>query len=176
VVADRDGAPYLRYSNHKMKREALVPIDDELQAGISSQQQRVLQRWADGAPVLLPRPNMNPGGHQPIAANTYRDALSRWLERCDIRDEHGQLAHLTPHQRRHTPGTRLKMGRIAFDASFGSSCEHALPAAQRAALRRPRPAGTPRSCGDLRLHGPPGSDATMMRLIPLRGVHHRCDC
>src|SRR6266700_3806971 len=59
VVTDRDGAPYLRYSNHKMKREALVPIDDELQAEISSQQQRVLQRWPDGAPVLLPRPNMN---------------------------------------------------------------------------------------------------------------------
>jgi integrase len=107
VVADRDGAPYLRYSNHKMKREALVPIDDELQAEISSQQQRVLQRWPDGAPVLLPRPNMNLGGHQPIAANTYRDALSRWLERCDIRDEHGQLVHLTPHQWRHTLGTRL---------------------------------------------------------------------
>jgi len=107
VVADRDSAPYLRYSNHKMKREALVPIDDELQAEISSQQQRVLQRWADGAPVLLPRPNMNLGGHQPIAANTYRDALSRWLERCDIRDEHGQPAHLTPHQWRHTLGTRL---------------------------------------------------------------------
>src|SRR4029077_9513484 len=61
----------------------------------------------EGAPVLLPRPNMNLGGHQPIAANTYRDALSRWLERCDIRDEHGQLVHLTPHQWRHTLGTRL---------------------------------------------------------------------
>ena len=90
-----------------MKREALVPIDDELQAEISRQQQRVLQRWPDGAPVLLPRPNMNLGGHQPIAANTYRDALSRWLERCDIRDEHGQLVHLTPHQWRHTLGTQL---------------------------------------------------------------------
>jgi integrase len=103
VVSDRDGAPYLRYANHKMKREALVPIDDELQADISSQQQRVLQRWPDGAPVLLPRPNMNLAGHQPISASTYRDALSRWLERCDIRDEHGQLVHLTPHQWRHTP-------------------------------------------------------------------------
>jgi hypothetical protein len=32
VVSDSDGALYLRYCNHKMKREALVPIDDELQA------------------------------------------------------------------------------------------------------------------------------------------------
>ena len=31
VVTDADGAPYLRYHNTKMKREALVPIDEELQ-------------------------------------------------------------------------------------------------------------------------------------------------
>ena len=31
VVRDADGAPYLRYSNRKMKREALVPIDEELE-------------------------------------------------------------------------------------------------------------------------------------------------
>ena len=36
--------------------------------------------------------------------------------------------------------------------------------------------GAPRGCGDLGLHSPPGSDATMMQLIPLRGVHHRCAC
>ena len=30
VTADDAGAPYLRYFNHKMKREALVPLDDEL--------------------------------------------------------------------------------------------------------------------------------------------------
>jgi integrase len=26
ITRDKDGAPYLRYLNHKMKREALVPI------------------------------------------------------------------------------------------------------------------------------------------------------
>ena len=31
VVRDGDGAPYLRYFNHKMKREALVPIDEEVE-------------------------------------------------------------------------------------------------------------------------------------------------
>jgi hypothetical protein len=31
-------------------------------------------------------------------------ALLRWLSVCDIRDEHGQPVHLTPHQWRHNPG------------------------------------------------------------------------
>ncbi len=30
LVTDVDGAPYLRYVNHKMKRDALVPIDEQL--------------------------------------------------------------------------------------------------------------------------------------------------
>jgi hypothetical protein len=33
--------------------------------------------------------------------------LYRWLEYCDVRDEHGQPVRLTPHQWRHTLGTRL---------------------------------------------------------------------
>ena len=66
---------------------------------------------------------------------------------------------------------RCQVSGIASDASLGSSREHALPASQRAALRRPQPAGTPRGCGDLGLHGPPGSDATMMRLMPCAGCN-----
>jgi hypothetical protein len=82
----------------------------------------------------------------------------------------------TPHWFRHTHASALQMGRIAFDASFGTSREHALPAAQRAALRCPGLQGAPRGHDDLGLHGPPKTDATMMRLIPLRGVHHSCAC
>src|SRR5258708_1239555 len=47
TVPDDSGAPYLRYFNHKMKREALVPIDDELAALIRGQQ-RVLARYRAG--------------------------------------------------------------------------------------------------------------------------------
>jgi len=54
-VADADGAPYLRYFNHKMKREALIPIDEELHGLIRKQQRQILGRWP-AAPVLFPRP------------------------------------------------------------------------------------------------------------------------
>ncbi len=105
--ADADGAPYLRYYNAKMKRDALVPIDDELFRLIGEQKQRVLQRFPAGTPVLFPRQNGNLNGRKPISSHTYRSALDRWLEDCDIRDEHGQPVHLTPHQWRHTLGTVL---------------------------------------------------------------------
>ena len=102
TVTDANGAPYLRYYNTEMKREALVPIDDELRAMISAQHHRIRLRWPDGTPVLFPRPQTNMAGTRPIGGGTYRGALYRWLEDCDIRHEHGQPVHLTPHQWRHT--------------------------------------------------------------------------
>ena len=107
VVTDADGAPYLRYYNHKMRREALVPIDEELARQIALQRQRAAERWPGGTPVLFPRPQANLPGTRHIGGSTYRTALYAWLETCDIRDEQGQPVHLTPHQWRHTLGTVL---------------------------------------------------------------------
>jgi integrase len=102
IVTDAKGAPYLRYVNHKMKREALVPIDEEVRDLIVEQRVRIgAARW------LFPRPTKNPEGRVPVGSGTYRQALYRWLERCDVRDAHGRPVHLTPHQWRHTLGTRL---------------------------------------------------------------------
>jgi integrase len=107
VVTDDAGAPYLRYWNTKMKREALVPADEDITAMIAAQRDRVRRRWPDGTPVLFPRPTRNVNGTRHTGTGTYRDALYQWLERCDIRNEHGQPVHLTPHQWRHTLGTAL---------------------------------------------------------------------
>jgi integrase len=107
IVRDADQAPYLRYYNHKMKREALVPIDEELNQQIRDQRQRCQTRWPDGIPILFPRPTANLTGHRPLSSGTYRGSLNRWLRRCDIRDAHDQPVRLTPHQWRHTLGTRL---------------------------------------------------------------------
>ena len=107
VVHDADGAPYLRYFNHKMKREALVPIDEQLHQHLSEQQQRLLEQWPAGVTVLFPRRGANLRGDKPISSSGYRSSLTEWLKRCDTRDELGRPVHLTPHRFRHTLGTRL---------------------------------------------------------------------
>jgi integrase len=107
VVRAADGAPYLRYVNHKLQREALVPIDDSLERQLREQQRRVLARWPAGAPVLFPQQTRNPDGGKPLSTTVYRQQLRRWLASCEVRDEHGQPVQLTPHQWRHTFATRL---------------------------------------------------------------------
>lgn len=106
IVRDADSAPYLRYTNNKMKREALVPIDEEVERFIIDQQRRVQQRWPEhGSPWLFPALQVNPDGRKPWTG--YHSRLTQWLDKCDVKDEHGQPVHLTPHQWRHTFGTRL---------------------------------------------------------------------
>lgn len=131
MVRDSDGAPYLRYVNRKMKREALVPIDEEVEQAIIEQQQRILRRWPGGSPWLFPAPRMNPDGRKPLTTHSYRGQLRDWLERCDVRDEHGRPVHLTPHQWRHTFGTRLinrdvpqEVVRVLLDHSSGDMTAH----------------------------------------------------
>ena len=131
IVRDEAGAPYLRYDNRKMKREALVPIDEETEQDITAQQQRILARWPDGVPGLFPAPKMNPDGRRPLSTHSYRGQLRDWLERCDVRDEHGRPVRLTPHQWRHTFGTRLinrdvpqEVVRVLLDHSSGEMTAH----------------------------------------------------
>lgn len=107
IAYDGEGAPYLRYLNHKMKREALVPIDADLADAITAQRHRLQEDWPDGTPVLFPRVTHNDNGEEPVSDGVYRKALHRWLKRCAVRDEHGQPVRVVPHSFRHTLGTRL---------------------------------------------------------------------
>ncbi len=131
VVRGGDSAPYLRYTNRKMKREALVPIDEEVEHAIAEQQQRILRQWPGGSPWLFPAPKMNPDGRKPLSTHSYRGQLRDWLGRCNVRDEHDRPVHLTPHQWRHTFGTRLinkdvpqEVVRVLLDHSSGEMTAH----------------------------------------------------
>lgn len=103
---DEHGAHYLLYRNHKMRRQAYVPIDDKLAAAIAVQQQTVRSRWPDG-PVLFPMVYRNPDGTRAISRSAYAAKLKKWLLDCDIRNESGARVRPTPHQFRHTYATDL---------------------------------------------------------------------
>jgi integrase len=95
------GAIYLRYRNHKMRRDAVVPIDDELAVMIQEQQARTRQR--SPLPVGCCRAAApNPDGHLSIPTATFHVQLGQWLEMCGVTDELGQPVHVTAHQFRHT--------------------------------------------------------------------------
>ena len=162
-----DTGPHVRVTG-KGRKERCTPLDKPTVA--------VLSAWLTeragqpGDPLLCTRRG------RPLSPDAIQARLGKYHAIAAGRCPSLADKTLSPHVLRHTTAMTLKIGRIAFDASFGSSREHALPAAQRAALRSPRPARAPRGCDDLGLHGPPMADATMMRLMPLRGVHHRCAC
>ncbi len=106
LVRDPAGATYLRYRNHKMCREAIVPIDERLAAEITDQQHRTRAAHPDTT-VLFPRTHANPNGRHPIGPNTFDMHLKQWLAAAAVTDELGRPAKVTPHQFRHTYATRL---------------------------------------------------------------------
>jgi integrase len=106
LVRDPAGATYLRYRNHKMRREAIVPVDEQLAAKIADQQRRTRAAHPDTT-VLLPRTHANPDGRHPIGPNTFDMHLKQWLAAVAVTDELGRPAKITPHQFRHTYATRL---------------------------------------------------------------------
>ncbi|MFZ3392427.1 site-specific integrase [Rhodococcus sp. 7Tela_A2] len=106
LVHDHQKAPYLRYYNRKMKREALVPISDELAAAINAQITHVRDHYSTRA-ILFPRTRNNRDGTQVIGGSVISTTLQQWVADCGIRDERGEPVHVTAHQFRHTLGTRL---------------------------------------------------------------------
>jgi hypothetical protein len=73
---------------------------------ITAQQQAMIDEFGDPA-FLLPRRTRNPEGNVAFSTATFRGQLHQWLRVCDIRDEHARPVRVTPHQWRHTFGTRL---------------------------------------------------------------------
>jgi integrase len=71
LVHDGQGAPYLRYTNHKMRRDAFVPIDTDLAEAITAQQQAVFTEFSEPT-FLLPRPTRNPAPFRAGDAPTCR--------------------------------------------------------------------------------------------------------
>lgn len=106
IVRDHQNAPYLRYYNRKMKREALVPITEQLEHELTVRISAV-HREHGVSGILFPREKHNFAGAHPINSSQTFKILNDWTNACDIRNEHGHPVHITAHQFRHTLGTRL---------------------------------------------------------------------
>jgi integrase len=115
VTVDEAGAPYLVFFNHKLSREAIIPISDRLVAQIRRQQRDLAERFAQPPSILLPRVRGNPDGEVPFGWDTLHRRLGQWLTDCDVRDATGAPARVTAHQFRHTVGTRMVNNEVPID-------------------------------------------------------------
>ncbi|MEV8632644.1 tyrosine-type recombinase/integrase [Streptosporangium sp. NPDC051023] len=108
LVRDNSEAPYLAWLNRKMHdRAAFFPVSEALAEVIAAQQRRTLERYPGGCPWLFAALQANLDGKKPASDKAFRNQLGVWLKRIQLLDEHGRPTHITPHQFRHTVGTRL---------------------------------------------------------------------
>jgi integrase len=107
LIVDAQNAPYLRYFNHKMKREAVVPITAEMASAITDRRALVLERHPDATFLFAKRSTKGLAATSAPSSRTVTTTMDKWLDECEIRDAQGNPVHVTPHQFRHTLGTRL---------------------------------------------------------------------
>ena len=105
LVIDQQNAPYLRYVNHKMSREAILPIDEEVAAAIKHQARSVLAAMP-GARYLAPAPTSQ-AGDRPWDSGSAAARIANWQADIGLCDEQGHPFRFTAHQLRHTYATRL---------------------------------------------------------------------
>jgi len=117
ITVDEAGAPYLIFVNHKLLREAIIPISERLTLQIRRQQRDLVERFgAPRPPYLLPAPRANAGGQRPLTWGTLSRRLDRWMRNCDIRDATRLPVRVTAHQFRHTLGTRMINNNVSMPA------------------------------------------------------------
>ena len=126
ITTDEAGAPYLRFVNHKLSREAIIPISDRLVGQIRAQQQDLRERFPAPPPFLLPALRQNPDGQRPFLWSALNSRLQRWLQDCDVRDAAGRPVRVTAHQFRHTVGTRMINNEVSLDI-VQRMLDHASP-------------------------------------------------
>ena len=104
VVPDSAGWPCLRFESRKMRAEHLLPLSPRAIDAIRSQQRHVSQTWPRATAWLFPS-HSDP--NRPLPYDTFRGAFGDWQRRIGLHDESGRPIRVTPHQLRHTLGTRL---------------------------------------------------------------------
>jgi integrase len=104
MVADSAGWPCLRFYCSKMRAEQLVPLSARAVEAVRAQQGYVNQKWPSGSRWLFPSRR---DADRPYSYGVLRWAFEDWQARIGLHDGTGQPVRVTPHQLRHTLGTRL---------------------------------------------------------------------
>jgi integrase len=125
LISGSDGAPYLRYWNHKRRREAIVPISDRAADAINTQRAWVQEHFPD-CEWLFPRAVANGRGRQPMGYAFIWKTLARWAETLGLRDAQGNRFVLQAHAFRHTYATALVNGDVDL-VSVQSLLDHDSP-------------------------------------------------
>jgi integrase len=127
ITVDEACAPYLRFFNHKLSREAIIPISDRLAEQIRGQQRDLTERFGSAPPLLLPRVRANQDGTIAYSYATLSRRLQVWLAACEVRDATGRPVRVTAHQFRHTVGTRMINNNVPSD-TVQQMLDHSSPA------------------------------------------------
>jgi integrase len=104
LVTDSSGWPCLRFKSWKMRAEQLVPLSVKAIDAVRAQQLHVEQSFPEGSSWLFPARS---DASLCQRYDTFRLAFANWQARITLHDEAGRPVHVTPHQLRHTLGTRL---------------------------------------------------------------------
>ncbi|MFN2490281.1 MAG: tyrosine-type recombinase/integrase [Actinomycetota bacterium] len=107
IVADSSGWPCLHFHNSKVATDQLIPLSAKAAVAVRAQQEEVARRFPNGSPWLFPAVRSNPDGAKPYPYGTLLPRLARWQSDIGLKDESGRPVHVSPHQFRHTVGTRL---------------------------------------------------------------------
>jgi integrase len=104
IVADSAGWSCLRFYCSKMRAEQLVPLSARAVEAVRAQQDYVRRKWPSGSPWLFP------AWRDPSRATStqvLRWASDAWQSRIGLHDGAGRPVRVSPHQLRHTLGTRV---------------------------------------------------------------------
>jgi len=123
LTRDPDGAAVLVYDNHKRdRRERRLPISQATAAVITTQQQRVRERFPDtplAELVLLPSPHANPAGAKSLSGGLLDLRHRDWVDQLPVlRRADGtefDRAKIVPYAYRHTYAQRHADAGIAVD-------------------------------------------------------------
>jgi len=107
LVDDSVGWPCLRFHARKVNADQLVPLSGRAAVAIRDQQAVVRADWPAATRWLFPDPRRSPDGPRPFGYDSLARGLKSWQYRIRLHDNGGNQVRVSPHQFRHTLGTRL---------------------------------------------------------------------